>query len=56
MLNIIGALSLAGLWLAFVLGWFLNVFAVFGAHGNEMWIRIAGIFVAPAGALMGWFY
>ena len=52
----IGVFSIVGLWLMFVLGWFINLFALFGAQGNELWIRIAGLFIVPAGSLMGWFY
>lgn len=40
---------------AAIIGWIMNIVAAFGAHGNELMIRIIGIFVAPAGALMGWF-
>lgn len=43
------------LWGVAIFGWFMNLFAVFGAHGNELMIRIIGFFVAPEGALMGWF-
>ena len=50
------ALPVAALWLAVVFGWFINLFALFGAQGNELWIRIAGLFIVPAGSLMGWFY
>lgn len=50
------ALPVAALWLAVVFGWFINLIALFGAHGNELWIRIAGVFIVPAGSLMGWFY
>ena len=56
MIQLIGAFTFVGLWLAFVLGWFINLFALFGAQGNELWIRIAGLFIVPAGSLMGWFY
>ncbi len=38
-----------------IIGWVMNLLAVFGSHGNELIIRIIGIFVAPAGAVMGWF-
>lgn len=40
---------------AAIIGWVMNLFAVFGSHGNELIIRIIGIFVAPAGAIMGFF-
>ena len=56
MIQLIGTLTVVGLWLMLVLGWFINLFTLFGAHGNELWIRIAGLFIAPAGSLMGWFY
>lgn len=51
--------TLEGLYIAFcgiaISGWFMNLFEVFGSHGNELMLRIIGIFVAPAGAIMGWF-
>ena len=56
MLKLIGAFTFVGLWLALVVGWFINLLALSGAQGNELRIRIAGLFVIPAGSLMGWFY
>ncbi|UJD05329.1 hypothetical protein PWKp15_00052 [Klebsiella phage PWKp15] len=40
---------------AAIIGWIMNIVDAFGAHGDELMIRIIGIFVAPAGAFMGWF-
>jgi len=54
--NIIAGVAIIGVWAFLIIGWFLNLFAVFTASGNEVWIRIAGLFVAPAGSIMGWFY
>ena len=56
MLKLVGVFAVVGLWLAIVLGWFINLFALFDAHGNELWIRLVGLFVGPVGSLMGWFY
>ena len=42
-----------------IIGWVMNIVAIFGldfSHVSaEMVIRIIGIFVAPIGAVYGWF-
>lgn len=44
------------LWIAAIAGWIMNIVEMFGdITTNELIIRAIGIFVAPAGALMGWF-
>lgn len=48
-----GLVSVA-LWVAAVIGWVINLVNVFGSEGTELMLRIIGIFVAPAGAIMGW--
>lgn len=43
-------------WVAVVIGWIMNVAAMFGdLSTNELIIRVVGVFIAPAGAIMGWF-
>lgn len=41
---------------AAVIGWIMNIVAMFGdLTTNELIIRAVGVFIAPAGAIMGWF-
>lgn len=42
------------IWIAAIIGWVMNFIDTFGAEGLELGVRIVGIFVAPAGAIMGW--
>ena len=44
------------LWIAAVIGWIMNIVAMFGEIStNELIIRAVGAVIAPAGAIMGWF-
>lgn len=51
--------TLTGLWLAFILGWCMNIWAIIGSVGgslNAMFVaRCVGAFVAPLGAILGYF-
>ncbi len=55
----IAHLTLVGLWLAAIVGWFMNSWAiVFSVGGplNAMFVaRCVGAFVAPLGAILGYF-
>ncbi|QXV83716.1 hypothetical protein bas09_0071 [Changchunvirus paulsarasin] len=43
-------------WIAAVIGWIMNIVAMFGEIStNELIIRAVGAVIAPAGAIMGWF-
>jgi len=49
-----------GLWILAVVGWVLNIVAIFHSGPMAEWsgvtiVRVVGIFVAPLGAVMGWF-
>ncbi|UUT40940.1 hypothetical protein [Salmonella phage GSP032] len=57
-MKLYGAFGFAfvSLWIAAIIGWIMNIVAMFGdISTNDLIIRAIGIFVAPAGALMGWF-
>lgn len=42
--------------LAMITGWIMNLVDLYhGVAGNELILRVAGIFVAPLGAFMGLF-
>lgn len=44
------------LWIAGIIGWIMNIVAMFGEIStNELIIRAIGVFIAPAGSIMGWF-
>jgi len=53
----VGSGLLIGIWILAIIGWFLNIFAVADAHtvNGMVIIRAVGIFVAPLGAILGWF-
>lgn len=42
-----------------LIGWFMNLFAIFGSINDEittlMILRIVGLIVVPLGVLLGWF-
>lgn len=49
-----------GLYVAAFMGWILNIIAIFNSGPVSEWTgvtitRVAGIFIAPLGAVMGWF-
>ena len=49
------------IWLAVIvfmgIGWILNLVKIFSSDSSlELLIRIIGLFLAPVGALMGWFF
>ena len=58
-MNTLAPLAITGLWLAFILGWCMNIWAiVFSVGGplNAMFVaRCVGAFVAPLGAVLGYF-
>lgn len=44
------------LWITGIIGWIMNIVAMFGEIStNELIIRAIGVFIAPAGSIMGWF-
>lgn len=52
----VAGIAFISLWIAAIAGWIMNIVAMFGdITTNELIIRAIGIFVSPAGALMGWF-
>lgn len=52
----VAGIAFFSLWIAVIAGWIMNIVEMFGdITTNELIIRAIGIFVAPAGALMGWF-
>ena len=52
------ALSVIGLWIAAIVGWVMNIVALyhmtFGTITGELVLRCVGIFVAPIGSVMGY--
>ncbi len=63
-LDILGALTIIGVVLAAVVGWFMNIYALFimamsyGPDTNLLMagLRVVGIFVAPLGGFLGLFF
>lgn len=53
----IGAGLLIALWIVAIVGWFLNILQIADAHtvNGMVVLRAVGIFVAPLGAILGWF-
>lgn len=52
----VAGIAFFSLWISAIAGWIMNIVEMFGdITTNELIIRAIGIFVAPAGALMGWF-
>ena len=53
------SLAIIGLCMASLVGWCMNIWALYGSVGgplNAMFIaRCVGVFVAPLGALLGYF-
>lgn len=51
------ALALLALGIAALIGWILNIVTLVGmeAMNGEFVVRIIGIFIAPVGAVAGWF-
>lgn len=47
------------LWLAAIYGWVMNILTIFNSAlsplTGEMAIRIIGVFIAPIGAVLGYF-
>ena len=58
-LGLWGALSIVCLWLAGIVGWVLNLVAIFDANFSQLTgllvLRIIGVLVAPLGAVLGLF-
>jgi hypothetical protein len=48
---------LIAVWVLAIVGWFLNIIKIADAHDvtGMVIVRAVGIFVAPLGALVGWF-
>lgn len=59
MAQLIAPLAITGLWLAAIIGWCMNSWAIVGSIGgplNAMFVaRCVGAFVAPLGAILGYF-
>lgn len=52
--------ALIGLWLVSIVGWCMNIWALYdsvvGGYLNAMYVvRCVGVFVAPLGAILGYF-
>jgi len=58
MKNVIGLVSIVVMGLM-VAGWVKNLFALIGSNFDpitgEVMLRVIGVFIAPIGAVMGWF-
>ena len=59
-LGVVGAFGIVALWLAGIYGWVANIVKLVGMLGDPtltpMFIaRIAGVPLAPLGAVLGWF-
>lgn len=58
-----GAITMLVLMAGFIVGWILNVVKLVlvafaadgGQHGTEILVRLIGIFMAPLGAIAGYF-
>lgn len=52
-------ITLFTVWVAAVVGWIMNIVAIAGSSfdviGGMLVLRIVGIFVAPLGAVLGYF-
>lgn len=53
-------LAILGLWLASIVGWCMNIWAIFASVGGgaltTMFVaRCVGVLVAPLGAILGYF-
>lgn len=52
-------LAIISLWLVSIVGWCMNICAIVGSVGgslNAMFVaRCVGVFVAPLGAILGYF-
>lgn len=49
-----------GIMVAGFIGWVMNIIKIFGAGPISEWtatvlVRVIGVFVAPIGAILGWF-
>ena len=59
MQQIITSLAIIGLWMATIVGWCMNIWAIVGSAGgslNAMFVvRCVGAFVVPLGAILGYF-
>ena len=52
----VAVIAFFSLWISAIAGWIMNIVEMFGdITTNELIIRAIGIFIAPAGALMGLF-
>jgi hypothetical protein len=53
----IGSGLIIAVWIIAVIGWILNIVQIADAHtvNGMVIIRAVGIFVAPLGAVLGWF-
>lgn len=55
--ELFGMLTIIGLWIAGLVGWVMNIMALyhmsFATITGELVLRCVGIFVAPIGSVMG---
>lgn len=55
----IAPIAILGLWLVSIVGWCMNIWALYDSVGgalNAMFVaRCVGAFVAPLGAILGYF-
>lgn len=58
-LGLTATLGMLGLFIAAVVGWIMNIITIFHMASltisGELLIRIIGIFIAPIGAILGYF-
>ncbi len=59
--SIFPALAIISVLLALLYGWVMNIVALFGlslatVNIGELILRVAGVFVAPLGSIMGLFF
>lgn len=56
--QIIIALGFIGIWIAAIVGWILNIVALYHMPFNpitgELAVRVIGVFLGPLGAVMGY--
>ena len=52
-------LGLTGVFVLGVIGWVMNISKIFHSNfaniSGELAVRIIGVFIAPVGAVLGWF-
>ena len=54
--EMISGLFVFGIWIAAVVGWFMNCYQLYAYvyHNGEFALKVIGVVVFPLGAIMGW--